>query len=184
MPIKNDVKVQILCVQVHTKVSRCIASYGENFLKRILTYLYFTKCNKINIGHRYWNGFGQKMTWWTFHKPACSKFHWSYVSYLINLDILVFEALFFLVIYFDTTGIFQKPFGISHCVDHFVMQKLGVATWNFRNFIILTPIVRVHSSTFSIAYHWILIYQILLEFLWQCVCWRFMYRQRFFIIIL
>ena len=41
----------MLYVRAHIKVFRCIASYGEKFLKSILMYLYSTKCNEINVCH-------------------------------------------------------------------------------------------------------------------------------------
>ena len=47
-------KVQILCVQAHTKLFQFIASYGEGkgkFLKRILTHLFSTKYNLIYMCH-------------------------------------------------------------------------------------------------------------------------------------
>ena len=48
-PIKNDVKsTNIICTGSH-KFFRSIASYGGKILKRILTYLYSTKYNEINM---------------------------------------------------------------------------------------------------------------------------------------
>ena len=44
-------KIQKICVQAHTKVFRYIASYGGKCLKRILTNLYSTEYNKINISY-------------------------------------------------------------------------------------------------------------------------------------
>ena len=51
-PIKNDLKsTNSMCTDPH-KIFPCIASYrGGGFLKRILTYLYFTKDNEISIRH-------------------------------------------------------------------------------------------------------------------------------------
>ena len=49
--IQNDTKLQKLSAHSHTIVFRYIASYGGNFLKRILTHLYSTKYNEINICH-------------------------------------------------------------------------------------------------------------------------------------
>ena len=47
-PIKKLMqKVQILCVQAHTKVFQCIASYGGKFLKSILIYLYSLNIMKL-----------------------------------------------------------------------------------------------------------------------------------------
>ena len=46
---KKTLKIQILCVESHTKVLRYIVSCGGKFLKLILTYLYFIKYNEINI---------------------------------------------------------------------------------------------------------------------------------------
>ena len=42
-------KVQTLCIQVHTKVFRCITVYVRKFSKRILMYLFRNKYNEINI---------------------------------------------------------------------------------------------------------------------------------------
>ena len=40
-----------VCLQRHTKVFRYITAYEEKCLKRILTYLYCSKYNEIDIGH-------------------------------------------------------------------------------------------------------------------------------------
>ena len=47
--MKNDIKIQMLWIQAHTKVFPYITSHGGKFLKLILTYLYSIKYNEINV---------------------------------------------------------------------------------------------------------------------------------------
>ena len=44
-------KVQILCIQRHTKFSKTLEATGGKHLKRILKYLFCTKYNGINPYH-------------------------------------------------------------------------------------------------------------------------------------
>ena len=44
-------KVKIYYRRAHTKVFPCIASYAGDLSKRILAYLYCTKCNEIKGYH-------------------------------------------------------------------------------------------------------------------------------------
>ena len=44
-------KVQILCVQAHSKLFQYTELCGRKFLKRILIYLCCTKYNEINVCH-------------------------------------------------------------------------------------------------------------------------------------
>ena len=53
--------INILYTGLHN-VFRCIMAYGGNFLKHILTFLYCTKYNEINICHSYVQQFICKTT--------------------------------------------------------------------------------------------------------------------------
>ena len=44
-------KVQIFCIQAHTKIFQYITAYGGKHLKRVLTYLLCTKYHEINVCH-------------------------------------------------------------------------------------------------------------------------------------
>ena len=48
---ENDIHRAKDSSQRHTKVFRCITTYRGKCLMYILTYLYYTKHNEINIGH-------------------------------------------------------------------------------------------------------------------------------------
>ena len=52
-PIKNDTKSTQILSTSSQKVFLYISSYGGKFLKHILTYLYCTKCNEINMSFLY-----------------------------------------------------------------------------------------------------------------------------------
>ena len=50
--------------------------------------------------------YGQKLTWWAIRKSSYAQFYFSYLSHLMNLDILFHYALFyFLSLIHDTESI-------------------------------------------------------------------------------